>query len=625
MFDTTKTDLRDLLRDVEEGRLQLPEFQRDYVWNDEDVQSLIASVAKGYPIGALLTLEHGGDLKLKPRLLEGVPARSVEPKELLLDGQQRMTSLYQTLMAKAPVRTRTAYKVEVERFYYIDITAAVVAGADIKGAILGVPGDRIIRENFGKDIKLDLSRKEFQFEKNLFPLNLVFDAKNWLYDWRDYWRARGQDMGELERQFDRAVLDRIQRYKMPIIRLDRTNSREAICTVFEKVNVGGKKLDAFELVTAIYAGADFDLRLDWMGDGTPANPGRRARAIGSPNRRDVLTELASTDFLQCCTLLETRRVRLARQAAGASGKELPPVSCNRDALLALELGAYRMHADAVEQGFVRAAGFLNELKIVWHKDVPYPSQIVAAAAVSAVLGHKAETAAAKEKLATWFWCISLGELYGSSTETRLARDVPQLVDWIEGGGGPPASISDALFQRDRLGKLRSRGSAAYKAINALLMKHGCRDFISGKPTDIMTFFNEKIDIHHVFPQAWCISRKIDPGRFNAIINKTPLSRRTNIVIGGSAPSRYLKRIEQDQGISSDKLDEIIASHLIDPAHLRNDDFEAFYYARQSVLADLVAKAMDKPVVMAAGANEPEREADDPADRDENEPTEQEAA
>jgi hypothetical protein len=378
-------------------------------------------------------------------------------------------------------------------------------------------------------------------------------------------------------------------------------------------------------VTAIYAADEFDLRLDWMGDGTAAAPGRRARALGSPNRRDVLTELASTDFLQCCTILHTRRRRLDQLAAGATGKDLPAISCNRDALLALPLSSYRSYADAVEDGFVRAAGFLNELKIVWHKDVPYPPQIVALAAVAAILGHKAETAAAKEKLATWFWCISLGELYGSSTETRLSKDVPQLVEWIEGTGNPPDSIGEALFQRDRLGKLRSRGAAAYKAIHALLMKHGCRDFISGKPTDIMTFFNERIDIHHVFPQAWCVSRKIDPARFNAIVNKTPLSRRTNIVIGGSAPSVYLKRIEREQGISSDRLDDILASHLIDPVHLRTDDFEGFYAARREVLADLVARAMDKPVVLATGANETEREAEDPADREENEPGEQEAA
>lgn len=79
MFDSTKEDLKDLLRNADEGRLQLPEFQRNYVWGDEDVRSLIASIAKGFPVGALLSLASGGHINFQPRLLEGVPAKDVQP------------------------------------------------------------------------------------------------------------------------------------------------------------------------------------------------------------------------------------------------------------------------------------------------------------------------------------------------------------------------------------------------------------------------------------------------------------------------------------------------------------------------------------------------------------------
>ena len=85
---------------------------------------------------------------------------------------------------------------------------------------------------------------------------------------------------------------------MPIIRLGRENSREAICLVFEKVNVGGKKLDAFELVTAIYAADEYrpPRRLAWQAAQRP-KPADSSALIGSPNRCDVLTQIASTDFL----------------------------------------------------------------------------------------------------------------------------------------------------------------------------------------------------------------------------------------------------------------------------------------------------------------------------------------
>jgi hypothetical protein len=261
----------------------------------------------------------------------------------------------------------------------------------------------------------------------------------------------------------------------------------------------------------------------------------------------------------------------------------------------------------VESGFVQAGSFLNELKIIWHKDIPYYPQIIALAAVFARLGHTAQNAAAKDKLAQWFWCVALGELYGSTTESRLARDVPDLIAWIEGAPSRPRSIDEALFQEDRLLTLRSRLSAAYKGIHALLMGHGCRDFISGKPADIMTFFNDQIDVHHVFPQKWCIDNKIEPGRFNSIVNKTPLSKHSNIVIGGDAPSVYLQRIQTKHGISPERVDDILRTHLINPRHLRTDDFEAFCAERITSLSDLVTRAMNKPVVTDHGANEPEFE------------------
>jgi hypothetical protein len=98
------------------------------------------------------------------------------------------------------------------------------------------------------------------------------------------------------------------------------------------------------------------------------------------------------------------------------------------------------------------------------------------------------------------------------------------------------------------------------------------------------------------------------------VNKTPLSRASNITIGGDAPSIYLKRIERRQDLNPEALDAILRTHLIEPAHLRNDDFEAFFEARIEALAGVVAQAMDKAVVDEHGADEDERQPD-PADED----------
>jgi hypothetical protein len=591
-FDTTKTSLKDLLGSVHEGKLQLPEFQRDYVWNEGDVRSLLESIAKGFPVGALLTLERGGSIEFKPRGIEGTSVETIEPEHLLLDGQQRMTSLYKTIYSKEPARVRTAKGQVVERYFYLSIEGALAPMADLEAAIELVPPDRIRKTNFGKDVELDLSSPTFEYEQMLFPLNQTLDPLSWILGCISHWTAKGEQRMEEIQRFQNDVLNRIQSYAMPVIKLSKENSREAVCTVFEKVNVGGKKLDAFELVTAIYAASGFDLREDWAGN--KRKHGRLGRLREKVPPKGVFADLASTDFLQACTVLYTRDVRLQAIADGATGKDVPAITCTREALLGLPLEAYRKFADAVEAGFLEVAKFLNEQKILWGRDVPYPPQMVSLAATFALLPPHLRNAVATDKLAQWYWAGVLGEFYGSATDTKVARDVPELLAWLD-GGPVPRTVGDTSFQAMRLDTLRSRLSAAYKGFHALLMRSGCRDFITGKGVETMTVFSDALDIHHIFPRAWCEKQGIPPQRYNSIINKTALSKTTNITVGGNAPSLYLTRIEDKHGLTPAALNDILRSHLIDPATLRADDFEAFWKARKLALADLAAGAQGKPV------------------------------
>jgi hypothetical protein len=121
-----------------------------------------------------------------------------------------------------------------------------------------------------------------------------------------------------------------------------------------------------------------------------------------------------------------------------------------------------------------------------------------------------------------------------------------------------------------------------------------------------------IDIHHIFPKAWCVEHDISPRTFNSIVNKTPISAKANRMIGGKAPSKYLAQIQSDPKveITVERQDAILRSHLIDPALLRADDFEAFFASRKEALLRLVADAMGKPIVLGG-----EAPADDPIEDD----------
>ncbi len=599
MFESTKEQLGKLLGRLDDGEIQLPDFQRGWVWQDSDIRSLLASVINGFPVGALLTLQVGGEVKFVPRVIEGVVSNGDTPDELLLDGQQRMTSLYQSLFANHPVATRNDRGGDVELYYYLDIAKAVSEKTVTDECIVGVPKDRRVMGPFNREVVLDLSTAALEYQHHMFPLNKSFKSNDWLYGWRKHWSDQGTIIDGVEIPFGRDVLPMLQSYEMPFIRLSKKNGRQAVCTVFEKVNTGGKKLDAFELLTAMYAADSFPLREDWFGTTGPRSPGRQDRLRATGINNGVLKNVASTDFLQACTLLYSLHRREQAEASGKQGRELPPVTCRRDDLLELPLSAYQEYADRVEAGFAEASKFLNGLKVMWAGDVPYAPQLVALAAVYAQLGKVAASAAATTKLEEWFWTVALCEYYGSTTEGKIARDFQELVLWIKGEGGRPQTLTDTRFLVDRLDSLRSRGSAAYKAMHALMMKEGGRDFISGKGIDLMTFYQDRIDIHHIFPQKWCKERGIEPSVFNSIINKAPLSAGSNRAIGGHAPSEYLHKIEKKHGLTAAQLDDILRSHCIDPDALRKDDFDRFYSQRKQALAALVAQTTTDPLVTEA--------------------------
>lgn len=195
-------------------------------------------------------------------------------------------------------------------------------------------------------------------------------------------------------------------------------------------------------------------------------------------------------------------------------------------------------------------------------------------------------------------------------ESRFARDLPEVLAWI-GGGSEPTTIRDANFYPSRLLTLRTRNSAAYKGIHALLLRDGALDFRSGDPIESQLYFEERIDIHHIFPKDWCIKQGVEAKFYDSIVNKTPLSAKTNRTVGSKAPSVYLALLQQQAEINDSRMDEILESHNIFPLALRIDDFEEFFRMREAELLRRIETAMGKPVVGIASPQETfDQEAED---------------
>lgn len=597
-FDTTKTPLPDMLKQIIEGKVQLPDFQRGWVWDDEHVRSLLVSIARSFPVGAVMLLETGGEVRFQVRPVENIAGLMPEPERLILDGQQRLTSLTQVLMLDTPVKTFNEKGKSIERFYYIDIEAAMDDRLD--EAFIAVEKSKRVTINFGRDVKtfinnsgeeieMDFSTAEKECKALFFPCSQIINSNEWE---KNLFKYAKEHFG-LFMEFRDKILSAFRSYQLPVIALSKATSKEAVCLVFEKVNTGGVPLSVFELVTASFAADGFNLRDDWYGSTLRQKAGRRA----SLDKVSILNGVEPTDFLQAISILNTLTKRRADIAEGKTGKAVTAVSAKRVSVLSLSLDDYHRWADDVEKGFLLAAKFLHHECFMQGSELPYRTQLVPLAAVLSQLQGNWLEPKIYDKLARWFWCGVLGELYGGAVETRIANDVEELLDWIEGEGDEPRTIYEASFQPGRLLTLRSRLSAAYKALSVLILRNGAKDFFWKSTIQKLDYEEISLDIHHIFPKVWCESKGIRPAVYNSIINKTSISYKANRMIGGKSPADYLSQIQNHQqvGLSDEDMDAILESHFISPQLLRTDDFEAFFENRKQQLLALIEQAMGKRI------------------------------
>jgi hypothetical protein len=591
LFESPPLELSKLLDDIQDGVIQLPDFQRPWKWDDERIVSLLATVTLGYPLGVVMTLQTGGPgTRFKPRPLAGthVPP-GTEPAELLMDGQQRMTSLYQALHGDGPVDTEDSRRRPIARWYYLDIAGALNPLADREDFIYSVPADRKLPLADRKQYT-DLTTQAAECAAGIFPLRIAFDAEA-INAWQRGYVRYDDSRWDMWGAFQSQVLKNVSDYRLPVIRLSKDTPKEAVCTVFEKVNTGGVALNVFELLTATYAGdrqyydthgSDFQLPAHW----------KQVKDVELASH-PMLSGVEDSDFLQAVCLVSTHYRRRGRPDVDPFTQ--PAASCKRADILDLPLQEYIKWAPEIVSALHWASGFLARQGVYGAYNVPYRGQVTSLAAIRTVLGADTDSPAAEEKITRWYWCGVLGEQYGGSYDTRLPRDLEQVAGWVR-GGPPPASVTEANFPAARLNTMSSRNSAAYKGVLALLLKQGCIDWTySQEPINAVIFEDQQVDVALIFPKGWCERHGIGRDRRDSIVNKTPLTNRTRRIMGNQGPDAYLKQLEAEAGLPANWLDDIVGTHLVDAKYLRGGpdgpDFDGFYEARAASLLALIYETM----------------------------------
>lgn len=559
-FDTNPIGLRHLLSLVNAGELALPDFQRDFVWEPKETEELLESISRSFPAGSLLFMPWRDDV-FTPRAVQGAPDLNTAPNRLILDGQQRLSSLYQACYGAGEYR------------YFIAL-GPLMEDEDVEEAIFYRHRNRCGKYN----------TVEQQADLLVMPLGALFGSGGGFHAWSEritkHRPEKDEELDQLRatlRETYEAHIKPIEDYDFPVVILAQSTSLEAVCSIFETLNRTGIRLSVFDLLAARFFAKGLDLRLKW-----------KQSVADTP-----IIEQFSIDSYY---LLQSIALRVKG-------------SVQRGDVLRLSVADIEAHWDSVLAGYRAALEMLrDECGVRAGKWLPYGYLLVPLAALWREVIEVAGPAsgANRGRLKTWFWCSGLSASYDRAANTQASRDYAELKRWIE-GGEPPETIAKFEFEQSRLREITPKQQSIYKALMALVIQHGARDFHHGQTLTQDSILAQSVDDHHIFPRAYLNPSKEEPAYpiqlVDCILNRTMIDATTNRRIGKRPPDQYMSEIREElEGARPGAFAEVLESHLLpvdEDSPLLRAEFEAFLDWREARIVEAIAEATGMPVASQA--------------------------
>lgn len=542
--DTNPHPLKNLLAEIDNHSMVLPDFQRDFVWEPSATQELIVSIANNYPAGSILRVRDN-DRVFAVREFQGAPSLGgANHTFLVLDGQQRLTSLYQAFFGVG------------EHRFYINLND-LMADSDFEEAIFNV------RAKTRRAKKLD--ELETQAEELILPLSVIKSGAGGFFQWSNKVthsleaEKRVQMLDSLNKLHE-LWFQTIDDYNFPVVTLSSKTKPSALCTIFETLNRTGVKLSVFELLTARFWPDNIRLRELWE---------------KACNDHSIINDFNVDPYY-------------VLQAISLASRKNP--SCKRSDVLNLESNDILKWWNDVVFGLARGLEILrDDCRVMLPKWLPYQTMLPPLAAVIARAGNlkDAEVGAQREKIKRWFWCAVFGQVYESAPNSKAAKDVMEMMEWFE-KGNKPETVESFRFDPRILQDVTPRQRSVYRGAICLILSCGARDFHTQSTitTNLMT--EQGIDDHHVFPAKYLERCGVtEAKRRDCILNRTLIDRTTNQIISDHPPSQYLSDIKNTADFP---FEAVLNSHGL-PAEpdspLSNDDFASFLEWRQDWLWDRI--------------------------------------
>lgn len=519
--------MRNLIVRVGSGEYRVPQFQREFVWEKQRVIELFDSIYKEYPIGSIFLWKAG---RQHNRLFRHSIELGIEPIKddddvyFILDGQQRITSIYVTLMGLTAAGTdygRICFDVKEERFTYRDPdpTRYVPVCEIWAGSLLNI-AKQIRDEHHSALARCDQVLRTY-------PVSVV--------------EVRDKELSD-------------------------------VCTIFQRINQSGKRLERFDLIAAMTFSPEFDLRVRF--------------------KEDLISRLQRKAFGVISPVVVTQLMALAKKGA-----------CTERVEFSLTGPEIRELWEPVVESILLAAETLRKAVGVQNSGyLPYEALLTLVAYAFLTSQRRAFSDMELEWIQRWFWRASFSQYYGSAGPTKMGRDKDLFERLLAGefpSFDPPLSLTaESLLDT----KMTRSQSAVRNAFLCLLARRNPVHLINNTPLDLVTGGISDFtspEKHHIFPRAFLRDRGYPEATVYALPNFCFVPAELNKRISDSKPSTYFAQII----IENPRYKGAAETHLLptgDDAGLVNDNYELFLRARSELIVEEIERLTGVSTAPAEG-------------------------
>ena len=574
LYRDTSYSLTHLIEDIKHGRIALPDIQRPFVWSSSKVRDLFDSMYRGYPVGTLMLWETGADVGTRQ---VGGGATTNVAQRLIVDGQQRLTSLFAVLTGRSVMtksfqqkRIRIGFRPSDETFEVTD--AAIERNPEYIADITVLWAGR--------------------FKSTV----------------RDFMARQGDSYGEAEQDELEERIDRVRdlrEFPFQVIELGAGANEEEVAEIFVRTNSKGVTLNQANFILTL-------MSVHW-------EEGRRQiesfcryavdPSVEGPSPKNPYLDPKADQMLRAGVGLAFRRGRLQHVYNILRGKDLDTGELSEERRTA-QFGKLRSAQNEIVDltnwhEFLKClnqAGFRHNRMITSENAVIFTYTLW-------LIGKRdfgVNRRVLRATIARWFFMAHTSGRYTSSPETQIESDLSRLSSLSLGDAHGFCETLDGIVRSiftgdywkislpNRLDTSSARSPALFAywaALNILeadvlfsrLKVRELLDPASGAPRGV--------ERHHLFPKAHLASQGITSNaRVNAIANMAFLDWSENDEIRAKSPLEYWPVLTV--GLPSEVIERQASWHAL-PVGWEQLDYDVFLDRRRSLMANVTRQGFEK--------------------------------